>query len=123
MKMLRMLFSIKGRTGRLHYFLHGLVDLAVLGLCLAAINAFPTDGVAGVVFPTLLLAAAVSEVCVTVRRFHDIDHSGYYWFTLLIPIYNIYLGLVLLLQRGTDGPNRFGATQDEIVSPLETPQG
>lgn len=108
MGMLRTLFSLKGRTGRLHYFLHGLADLAVFGLCLAALAAFPKDGVAGVVFPIILLAGAVSEICVTVRRFHDIDHSGLYWLTLLIPLYNIYLGLVLLFERGTDGPNRFG---------------
>ena len=44
-----------------------------------------------------------------VRRFHDIDRSGYFWFALFIPIYNIYLWILLLFLRGTRGQNRFGA--------------
>lgn len=50
----------------------------------------------------------VSQVCVAIRRLHDLERPGVHWLLLLIPFYNIYLGFVLLLQKGTEGPNRYG---------------
>jgi hypothetical protein len=44
----------------------------------------------------------------SIKRFHDIGKSGWWWFTFLIPIYNIHVGIGLLTARGTVGPNQFG---------------
>lgn len=40
-----------------------------------------------------------------VRRIHDVDYSFWYY---LIPIFNLYLLILVLFSRGTDGPNNFG---------------
>lgn len=45
---------------------------------------------------------------VTVKRLHDLDRSGWHYWLLLVPFYNIYLSIVLLFVKGTPGSNRFG---------------
>jgi uncharacterized membrane protein YhaH (DUF805 family) len=59
-------------------------------------------------FVVVLLSGSIGEICVTVRRLHDLDRSGSHVFLLAIPIYNVYLECVLLFKRGTDGSNRYG---------------
>ncbi|MGE4287009.1 MAG: DUF805 domain-containing protein [Phycisphaerae bacterium] len=44
----------------------------------------------------------------TVKRLHDINKSGKHYFLMLIPIYNLYLLIILLWRKGTDGSNGFG---------------
>lgn len=43
-----------------------------------------------------------------VRRFHDTDHSGWWYFTVLIPIFNLYTLYLLFFKKGTAGSNRYG---------------
>lgn len=65
----------------------------------------------------MLVALAVfltTETCVTIQRLHDLNRPGSHWFLLLIPFYNIYLGLLLSFKKGTVGPNRFG--EDPLAS-------
>ena len=42
-----------------------------------------------------------------VRRLHDKDKSGWWYFLSFVPLANIVL-LVWLCQKGTEGANRFG---------------
>jgi uncharacterized membrane protein YhaH (DUF805 family) len=44
----------------------------------------------------------------TVKRLHDIDRPGTHYWLLLIPIYNIYLSILLHFKKGTEGPNAYG---------------
>ena len=46
-------------------------------------------------------------LAVTVRRLHDVDRSGWWYFIVLVPFGAVVL-LVWYCRRGTDGPNRFG---------------
>jgi len=109
------LFSMEGRLGRLQYFLrlcavYGsvLVGSLVVGLLLGA-----TMGRAGQqlspVFGALTgLAGAVVMAFQAVKRLHDLDRPGTHYWLLLVPIYGLYLGLLLLFKKGTDGSNRYG---------------
>lgn len=54
------------------------------------------------------------EVCVTVRRFHDLGRTGSDYWLLLIPFYNIYLGLVLLMKKGDESPNLYDEGSQEV---------
>lgn len=47
-------------------------------------------------------------IVVCIKRLHDLDRPGSHWLLLLIPIYNLYLGIVLLVKPGTVGANRYG---------------
>ncbi len=104
------LFSFSGRANRARYFWHILLDdfvvigavisLGVLDLIIAPIFALPAIGVA--------LAAAWAALVITVKRLHDLDRPGWHVLLFWIPLYNIWLGLVLLLMPGTIGPNDYG---------------
>jgi uncharacterized membrane protein YhaH (DUF805 family) len=60
----------------------------------------------------LYLAAAVFSVLVslslTVRRLHDQDKSGFWYFIAFVPLIGGIWLFVLTLLEGTPGPNRFG---------------
>lgn len=56
----------------------------------------------------LMVGVAVAQSIPAVRRFHDIGESGWNYWLLLIPIYNIYLYFVLLCRPGMPGANGFG---------------
>ncbi len=112
MKVLSTLFSMKGRTGRLHYLLHHLIEATVVIAYLAAFLAVPAGGAAQTAVVTglviLLLVEGASEICVTVRRLHDLDRPGTHWWLLPTPFVGFRLSLALIFNKGTEGPNRFG---------------
>ena len=105
------LFSFEGRANRAWYFWHILLDdlvmftLATVFAVLMFVTGTPLFAVplAGVV-----LGGIWAGVAVTVKRLHDLDRPGWHWWLLLIPLVNIYMGLVLLFAKGTHGPNQFG---------------
>ena len=61
-------------------------------------------GISGI----LILLLFIPAITVTVRRFHDINKSG--WFTLInfVPFLGWIIVLVMLIEKGTEGKNRFG---------------
>ena len=63
---------------------------------------------AGLVAPLAMVGAQLLNLVFVAKRFHDLDRSALYIFGMLVPIYNIYLGIILLFQKGTTGANRFG---------------
>jgi uncharacterized membrane protein YhaH (DUF805 family) len=55
------------------------------------------------------LAVLLPFLAVSVRRLHDTDRSGGFWFLNLIPFVGGIIVLVFYCLAGTVGPNRFGA--------------
>ncbi len=111
-------FSITGRIGRLHYFIHSIVDTVFVVLVLLApfflIPPEPSADEPVISDTTLLfilimfLATVVSEICASIRRLHDLDRSGWQVLLLFVPIINIGMGWMLLFNKGTEGPNQYG---------------
>lgn len=105
------LFTTQGRANRMWYFWHILLDdlamftAGVLLLVLAVTLNLPL-----LILPAVgvFVAGFWAGICITVKRLHDLGRPGWHWALLMVPLYNIYLGLVLLFQKGTDGPNEFG---------------
>ena len=50
----------------------------------------------------------IPGIAVTVRRLHDINKSGWFIFISLIPILGAIIVLVMTIEKGTLGKNRFG---------------
>lgn len=48
------------------------------------------------------------NMSVAVRRLHDIDKSGWWYWIILVPLIGVILLLVWWCSRGDDEPNRFG---------------
>jgi uncharacterized membrane protein YhaH (DUF805 family) len=53
------------------------------------------------------LALALPSIAIFVRRMHDTDRSGLWYFVSFIPFGQLLL-FVFLLQKGTTGRNRYG---------------
>lgn len=66
------------------------------------------------------LATIVPNLAVMVRRLHDSDMSGWWFFIVFIPLFGMLFLLYLLIRRGTDGPNRFGP--DPLGAPFNIQQ-
>ncbi|WP_426533123.1 DUF805 domain-containing protein [Bradyrhizobium sp. McL0615] len=104
----KLLFSIQGRISRGPFWLVLLLLFPVTVSLLYIIERFADNN------PALMLMAlafyAWIAFCITVKRLHDLDATGW----LSIPIVLIPLGVILVGSfPGTTGPNRFG------VDPLE----
>jgi uncharacterized membrane protein YhaH (DUF805 family) len=103
------LFSAKGRVGRLRYLAYGLAGYLLM--LLAAIVVGAVAGVMGkgsaagwlgvmAAIPYLIFMALL-----TIQRSHDMDWSGWTAILAFIPL----VGLIWLINSGTQGGNRFGA--------------
>jgi uncharacterized membrane protein YhaH (DUF805 family) len=118
-----LLFGFSGRIGRLQWWLAQLTIAIILGLCVGIIYAIAItddraaaseglDGHAASVF--LVIAAAFVlmvwiNVASTVKRFHDRNKSGYWFFIVLVP----YIGSLWQLVEcgflpGSPGSNNYG---------------
>ena len=54
------------------------------------------------------LVLLLPSLAVAVRRLHDIDRSGWWYFIIVIPIIGPLVLLYWYIQPGTDGSNQFG---------------
>ena len=117
------LFSTSGRVGRLSYFLRTLVIylvtvVALFGAIFVLVNIVPhhiSNQLAPLVGAGVGLIGSVIIILQAVKRFHDLNRPGIHFLLLLIPIYGLYISLLLLFQRGTSGPNDFG--EDPLAQP------
>lgn len=122
-------FSTKGRIGRGRYLGYLLLTLVVtlvtiygvgaaLGIAIGVTSGGPEDAMNRAHAPSLLfgwlvaMAVMIVGALQSVKRLHDLDRPGAHYFFLWIPLYNIYLALVLLLQQGTAGANKYGSSVD-----------
>ena len=111
---MRELWSMEGRYNRAKYFwievaMAVVVQVVafIMGLAVGAAGGDP-NAAAGLGAIVGILGAVIGAFPV-VKRFHDLDRPGSHYWLLLIPIYNLYLGLVLLFKKGTLGSNKYGA--------------
>lgn len=101
------LLGFDGRTNRAQFWAFVLVYLA--GSIVAGIvdGVLGTGGILGLVFG---LAALYPSICVSIKRWHDRDKSGWWILIGLIPLIGwIWAFVENGCLKGTDGPNRFGA--------------
>jgi uncharacterized membrane protein YhaH (DUF805 family) len=110
------LFSTQGRVGRLSYFLRVLVIYMVTlivagGTMVVLLNVVPhhtSNQLAPLVGVALVLVGSVIILLQGIKRFHDLNRPGIHFLFLLIPIYGLYIGLLLMFKKGTTGSNDFG---------------
>lgn len=62
----------------------------------------------GVLSGIYSLAAICPNMCLQIRRLHDVGKSGFWWWTVLVPFLNLYLIYLLFFKRGEPSANRYG---------------
>jgi uncharacterized membrane protein YhaH (DUF805 family) len=111
--------SLNGRIGRMTYWLW-MLPMQAIGLWLAYVAAhpapdayaYPNESTGGVSFLFAMFAGLLTAfaIPVQVKRWHDLEYSGWTQLINLVPILGWAVSFVMLgFVRGTRGPNRFGS--------------
>lgn len=110
-RIFNLFFDFEGRGSRTEFWTFLVCTLAI-GLAFAVLDALlgwhdPRNnfGYLGQIF---LVVAYVPTVVAIVRRFHDIDLSGWWILSLFIPLAGLVMLLVLMCWRPTRGINSYG---------------
>ena len=119
LKALKQYADFHGRARRTEFWMFVLVNvvisilLGIVDTAMGTAGAYAADGMAsfspGILGSIYALAVLIPSIAVTVRRLHDTDRSGWWFFIQLIPIVGGIVILVFACLEGTHGPNRFGA--------------
>ena len=104
------LFTFHGRANRSRFWL-----VVVPAIALLAVYLLIFAGLGELIGPIVLLpmlgiawAGSWLGLAAIVKRLHDLDRPGWHFLLLGIPIYNLYLWLLLLCRGGTIGRNAYG---------------
>ena len=117
--------SLNGRFGRLSYiawygFLNLITFFAVITLSLAlgifnlstqSLDSHFIDtltGLGGLGFLIISVLYFYFNLVIQVRRFHDMNRSGWLILLFIVPLVNIFVFFYLLLGSGTQGTNHYG---------------
>ena len=89
------------------FFLFNLIITFVLGFIEVLVGG---PGIVGTLYGLALL---IPSIAVSVRRLHDINHSGWWLLIGLIPLIGAIVLLVFMVQDGKPGKNQYGANPKE----------
>lgn len=108
--------DFSGRARRKEYwtfFLFQVIFGFIFGLIDVAAGTYSRESGTGAFGTIYALVSFVPALAVTVRRFHDTDHSGWW---MLVPIVNF----VFAITDSQPGPNRYGPNpkQELALAPL-----
>ena len=108
--------TFTGRASRSEYWYFYLFCLicmvggVILDLALGtAITDDDGEFAGGAVFWLTLLVLMLPLLSASVRRLHDTNRSGWWYWIVLIPLVGPIIFLVWTCIKGTSGPNRFGS--------------
>jgi uncharacterized membrane protein YhaH (DUF805 family) len=62
------------------------------------------------------LAVLIPGLAVSVRRLHDTNRSGWWYFINLIPVIGSIIFIIFAVQDGTPGSNQYGPNPKEAVA-------
>lgn len=111
---LKKYFTFEGRINRAKYFFIPLI-LEIITIPFYIMAEYTNSNIFFPLYVLLSILVYILEVCITVQRLHDIERPGTHFWLLFIPIYNIYLGILLLFIKGTYGPNKYGEDPLAVV--------
>ena len=114
LKVLKQYAEFNGRARRKEYWMFVLFNILIsIGLFIfVGIGAVSGSTTIVSIFYGLYtlysLAILLPGIAVTVRRLHDINKSGAYFFIVFIPLIGPIWLLVLMATEGTQGENQYG---------------
>ena len=109
------LFSMNQRIGRLRYLTYIIVPyfISIFGLNLSSYFLSPeilkeNRELIIIVILIIMLLNFSSLMISSVRRLHDLNHSGWFVITMIIPFIGLITFIYLVFFAGTKGNNNFG---------------
>lgn len=102
---LKKIGTFQGRARRKEYWMYVLFITIIL-ISIGIVDFLVLTG--GVIYLISCIIAAIGSISVSVRRLHDLDKSGVWYFIQFIPVVGSIWFLVLTCIDGTPGKNRFG---------------
>jgi len=106
--------QLNGRIQRRHFFVGWLLAIVVYFLAyaesfaLATILGAPNSDIPFYITILFSFLTVGYVALLGVRRFHDMNASGLWALLLLLPGLSFIPSVILLLQKGTAGPNKYG---------------
>lgn len=105
--------NFNGRARRREYWMFQLATFIVyiiLGIIVGILGAIADilGTIGGILLFVAILGLIVPNIAVLVRRLHDINKSGWYYFVSLIPLVGGFYLLYLLVTEGDKGANQYG---------------
>lgn len=104
-----------GRAQRAEYWYFVLfsaiiyIVLSIISLAISKSSPFPILG------SLYSLAVLIPSFAVFIRRLHDTNHSGWWWFIGLIPLVGVIILLVFLIRDSQPGDNQYGPNPKRIA--------
>jgi len=111
-KVLKQYFDFKGRARRKEYWmfmLFNIIFIIVLMVISEFIDGlFNTRGIGSIFLGFYYLGMIIPSLAVVVRRLHDQNKSGWYYFICFIPVIGGLWLFVLLVTEGDRKSNKYG---------------
>jgi uncharacterized membrane protein YhaH (DUF805 family) len=112
--MRRLLLSFRGRLQRSRFWLATVLVWAAFIVLFIALEQLAGRASTLALYPPFLWAL----LALAVKRYHDLERSGWWLLVLVIPIVGVlWVAIQLGLRRGTLGDNRYG--RDPLASDLD----
>ena len=108
--------DFNGRARRKEYWYFALFNVLItIGLVLidGAMGTLGSSGF-GLLSGIYALAVFLPSLAVSIRRLHDIDHTGWWVLIALIPLIGAIVLLIFYLRDGTSGDNHYGASPKAV---------
>lgn len=102
--------EFNGRASRREYWMFSLSHIIILALILWLSMAFETvvSGLTSILSILYMIVTLIPHLAVLVRRLHDTNQSGWFYFISFIPFIGPIILFVFLCKKGTSGDNNYG---------------
>lgn len=104
-------FSPSARINRLRYWAHSMLfTFAIIGVffVIGLLGFYASTTLAIVLGVIAYIAMMVFSFILIIQRLHDLNKTGWMSLLCLIPLANIYLFVILIFFKGTEGRNNYG---------------
>jgi len=68
-----------------------------------------------IIYGIVIIGLILPTLAVEIRRLHDLDKSGWWFFITLVPFVGGIILIIFFCTEGTPGPNRFGSNPLRMV--------
>ena len=101
-------FKVSGRSTRSEFWWFVLV-FQLVSLVINSLETVLLSGITfGFIYLIFILGSLIPYLMVTIRRFHDINKSGWWILIILIPVVGWVIYIIWLIRKSDEGSNRFG---------------